>query len=265
MFNLFYRMIQYLSQFPPVGKLISSLFGGLEVPILDFLHFIDRYVRPGSYQQLMPYFSRFYGSRVIPLNTTLKRIPTLAPTEEIINIIRRVPALGIGWCYCRKKNQNCDNPIWTCIHIGTAKRLDELGNQIPLKSATVEEVEALLYEAERLGLVHQLITAPSPDYVYVICNCCPCCCTMLRNALVYQLHGVVLSSNFIAEHKNNNCTSCGRCVERCYFGARKIENDSLVFDPKKCVGCGLCVSVCPTDAIQLARRPSMNLKAHLVS
>ncbi|MFX0090471.1 MAG: ATP-binding protein [Candidatus Hodarchaeota archaeon] len=254
MFNRIFHGIQYLAQFPSIGKALSTLCGILEVPFLDLLLFIDQFIRPGTYKQMMPYFTQFYGSRVIPVNTTLKIIPSISPTEEIISIIRRVPALSIGYCYCRKKHQNCDNPIWTCIHIGTAKRLDELGKKIPLKSSTIREVEVLLHEADCLGLVHQLITAPSPDYVYVICNCCPCCCVMLKNALVYQLHGVALSSNFIATQNTENCTLCGRCVERCYFSARTIETGKLIFDPKNCVGCGLCVSTCSVNAIHLVRR-----------
>ena len=44
--------------------------------------------------------------------------------------------------------------------------------------------EELLYnlfkKCEEIGLVHQAIYMPSPNYTYVICNCCPCCCEVLE-------------------------------------------------------------------------------------
>ena len=203
----------------------------------------------------MQNFSLFYGSKIIPLNTKVETgLPTIAPTEEILDIIRRVPKISIGYCYCRVKNKNCDNPIWTCIHIGTAKHIEELGKKIPLKSSSIEEVEELLHKTEELGLVHQLLTAPSPEYIYVICNCCPCCCVMLQNTMKFHLHGVVQPSNFIAEFDPSSCITCGVCVQRCYFSALKLIDNKIDYNEQNCVGCGLCSSACPENALKLIRR-----------
>ena len=248
------KLIIKLSKYPQIGKVISSFFGLLEVPLLELIYFIDKRIKPGSYQHLMKSFSYFYGSKVIPLKTKIEGMPTLAPTEEILEIIKRVPAVSIGYCYCRVKYQNCDNPVWTCIHIGTAKHLEELAKKIPLKSTSYEEVEKLLYKANELGLVHQLLTAPSPEFVYVICSCCPCCCVMLRNAIDYQIHGAVLPSNFIAKLNEDNCNNCGVCLDRCHFNALKSVNNEVKLDTSLCAGCGLCVNTCPTSALQLIRR-----------
>lgn len=248
------QIIIKLSKYPQIGISISSFFGLIEVPLLELIYFIDKRIKPGSYQQLMKYFSYFYGSKVIPLKTKIEGMPTLAPTEEILEIIKRVPAVSIGYCYCRAKYKNCDNPVWTCIHIGSAKHLEELSKKIPLKSSSYEEVEKLLYKANELGLVHQLLTAPSPEYVYVICSCCPCCCVMLRNAIDYQIHGVVLPSNFIAELNEKECNNCGICLERCHFNALSSGKDKVILDVNLCVGCGLCVNTCPTTALHMIRR-----------
>jgi heterodisulfide reductase subunit A-like polyferredoxin len=49
------------------------------------------------------------------------------------------------------------------------------------------------------------------------------------------------------------CTSCGRCVERCHFGANSLNGSGLV-DLAKCYGCGLCVSTCAGEARQMVKR-----------
>ena len=251
-----HKGIQFLSQYPKIGKFIGSLLGLLEVPILDFIYFMDRHISPGSYQKSMKMFSLFYGSKVIPLDVKIEGIPTIAPTEEIMSLIRRMPAVSIGYCYCRDKEKNCNNPIWTCIHIGIAKHLEELGGKIPLKSSSIEEVQKLLQETDKLGLVHQLLTAPNPEYIYVICNCCPCCCVMLRNAINFNHHGSALPSSFIVSFNHTNCNNCGICVERCYFGCLSIVNNILSINNEKCAGCGLCISSCKEDALSLVKRIS---------
>ncbi|MFW9992760.1 MAG: ATP-binding protein [Candidatus Odinarchaeota archaeon] len=249
------RNIHYLSRYPNIGKFFATIFGALEVPLLEFIYLVDN-VHPGFFDRSMAFFWKYYGSRIIPLDINLKTVQAVSPTDEIVNIIRRVPSLAIGYCYCRNKHKNCSSPVWTCIHVGTGKQLDELGKKMPLKTATADEVEQLLYETDRLGLVHQLITAPSPDYFYVICNCCPCCCVMLSAAINVGTKDVVLASNFVANQVDANCKSCGKCINRCYFKARTLIKERLNFDPARCTGCGLCVSICDFDAIQLVRRPN---------
>jgi NAD-dependent dihydropyrimidine dehydrogenase PreA subunit len=54
----------------------------------------------------------------------------------------------------------------------------------------------------------------------------------------------------------DSCVRCLKCVPKCNYGAIRhidVEGDwdSVVIDPKKCVGCGECLRACPTSgAIQ---------------
>lgn len=248
------QLMDHLLRYPPIGKLFSSIFGLLEVPVLDTIGFLDRHTRLDYFEDMMSRFTLVYGSRIIPLNVSLTAVPTVSPTEEILGIIRRVPALAIGYCYCRSAHRNCDNDVWTCIHTGTAQSLAELSTRMPVISATVDDVEDLVLRADKAGLVHQLITAPSSNYFYVICNCCPCCCVMLRSAIQYGLGNTALASNFTAEHDWEKCNACGKCVPRCHFKARTISDGAIKHEPERCVGCGLCVTVCENHAIKMVRR-----------
>lgn len=54
-----------------------------------------------------------------------------------------------------------------------------------------------------------------------------------------------------------SCVNCLKCVPKCAYGAinhikrEGTKWDSVVIDPKKCVGCGECFRICPTaGAIQ---------------
>ncbi|MBS7641847.1 MAG: 4Fe-4S binding protein [Candidatus Bathyarchaeia archaeon] len=49
------------------------------------------------------------------------------------------------------------------------------------------------------------------------------------------------------------CISCGACVSLCPVEAISIARDwSVVFDEEKCVACGLCVNACPVRALKLS-------------
>ena len=254
-------LIYKLSNNPKWGKVFGSVFGFIEVPLLEGVKAIDKHFIPGFYDGFMKYFAVFYGSRVIPLNINIKKTQTISPTEEILEIIQRMPSVALGYCYCRSterrksETSGCTHDLWTCIHIGTAKKLAELKERTPLKGSNYEEVKAVLLAADKAGLVHQLITAPTSEYFYVICNCCTCCCIML-NDVIRHSSKVALASNFIAINDKAKCTNCGKCVERCHFKAREMKNKFLHYNPKNCVGCGLCVNTCEYEAITLIKRIS---------
>ena len=248
------RGLRFLASYPSIGRRMASLFGLFEVTLLETMWTLGRRTRLDYFGDLMPLFLRVYGSRVIPLDRSLDAVPTISPTEEILSIVRRVPNLALSYCYCRARHKNCNNDLWTCIQVGSGRSLEELASAVPTKSATLAEVEDVIMRSHEAGLVHQLITAPTRDFFYVICNCCACCCVTLRSAITYGYKNTALASNFIAVQDRELCDACGVCVKRCHFGARQIMDNRLAFDSDRCVGCGLCVTKCPQSAISMTRR-----------
>jgi len=56
-------------------------------------------------------------------------------------------------------------------------------------------------------------------------------------------------SGEVAYIDQNNCISCGKCVDVCRFDAISVKNKLFVVDPISCEGCGYCARVCPTKTI----------------
>jgi MinD superfamily P-loop ATPase len=65
---------------------------------------------------------------------------------------------------------------------------------------------------------------------------------------------VIQTTDFISGHeaviREDDCTACGVCMEKCRFNAIKLtEEGKCRVDPYGCEGCKVCVQVCPVSAI----------------
>ena len=49
------------------------------------------------------------------------------------------------------------------------------------------------------------------------------------------------------------CSLCGKCIEKCPFGALTMEDKGIVVNDK-CRACGLCVRTCPESAIYFEQK-----------
>ncbi|RME38740.1 MAG: 4Fe-4S dicluster domain-containing protein, partial [Thermoflexia bacterium] len=125
---------------------------------------------------------------------------------------------------------------------------DDLTRPIPK-----EEALAVLRRAEEAGLVHT--TGNFRGRHYYICNCCPCCCAVLRGLTEFGVPAAVAHSGFRAAVDGEACLGCGACADRCPMGALSVPEGVAVVDPNRCIGCGVCALACPADALHLERRP----------
>jgi Pyruvate/2-oxoacid:ferredoxin oxidoreductase delta subunit len=86
----------------------------------------------------------------------------------------------------------------------------------------------------------------------IICNCCSCCCEILRFATDVKTRGALAPSRFQAQVNAGECTSCSLCVDICPMDAIALNAEDLAWVSRdECIGCGLCASVCPVNAISL--------------
>ncbi|MEW5866796.1 MAG: 4Fe-4S binding protein [Bacillota bacterium] len=92
-----------------------------------------------------------------------------------------------------------------------------------------------------------------------ICNCCGCCCGILRGITQWGIENSVAHANYYSVIDPDRCLACGTCVERCQVHAISEPNGVDVVDLKRCIGCGLCVTGCPNGAAMLERKPEAEI------
>jgi ferredoxin len=101
---------------------------------------------------------------------------------------------------------------------------------------------------EEDGLIHVVINKQDVDQF--ICNCCPCCCQTMPVLIKHNI-SVIELSRFGAQVDPDLCSSCGACLDRCYFSAIAQEGEETRPSTRKAMGCGLCQVTCPSDAISM--------------
>jgi len=190
--------------------------------------------------------------RVIPVEAAVDARTEILPFEVISGMLEKNSFFAVAECACRVSVGKCDGPRDVCLIFDqTGKYLVERGFAREVNRA---EALGIVARAEDAGLVHT--TNNSQDRLNLICNCCPCCCTILRGLTQLKNPHAFAVSRWVAQADPDLCSACGICAdERCPMDAIAIE-DTATVDPDRCIGCGLCTTACPDAAITLAPRPA---------
>jgi ferredoxin len=188
----------------------------------------------------------------LPVNVSFSGKQKILEMGELEEILRNAEVIAQEECYCRKRMDNCIEPMDGCLTLdGDALMAMEKDGA---RRITVEEALAAMKRTHDAGLVHMAYTDEGRNRPNIICSCCSCCCHSMSAALRFGYSDHVFSSNLIASQESGKCTGCGTCVDRCQFGARELSGGELVFHKDRCFGCGLCVSTCTEDAIVMEER-----------
>ena len=194
--------------------------------------------------------------QTLPIEKEIPVSQEALPYERVSSIIEQGQSFLANDCICKKEKgligKPCDRPLDVCLAIAPVPGIfDDYPTGRVISKAEAYE---LLRKSEEAGLVH--LTGNVQHGQIYICNCCRCCCGVLRG--INQL-GVpasrVVNSHYYAEIDPDRCTVCGLCAnERCQVNAIEEGEDSYHIIRERCIGCGLCISTCPGEAIRLVHK-----------
>lgn len=193
--------------------------------------------------------------RVIPVEEAIPTGVEIYPYEQATELLENAKAWGVRACICRVQQKlvgkGCDRPIETCLVFAPVE--GAFDHDEVTRAISKEEALRILRQAEEAGLVHS--PGNYRDGHYYICNCCTCCCAVLRSVAEFSVPTAIARADFVNRVDESLCVGCGDCLERCQFGALAVRDSRCIVDEGRCVGCGLCAIACPTGALHLERRP----------
>lgn len=193
--------------------------------------------------------------RVVPVGAAISVDLGISPVERITEMIEKARSWGVRDCICRVQQhligKGCDRPVENCLSFAPVE--GAFSQSGTTRAISKDEALRIMYEAEEAGLVHTV--GNYRDGVSYVCNCCTCCCAILRGVSEYSNPSAVARSGFHAAVDAELCLGCGDCLERCSFDALSVPEEVCVVDELRCVGCGLCTTTCPTGALHLQRLP----------
>lgn len=194
--------------------------------------------------------------RVVPVETEIHPEMEVKRYEDVRTMIDKAKSFKVSDCICRKEmhleGKGCDYPLEVCLSFSREK--DAYDRYLTGRIITKEEAHAVIKRAEEAGLVHCTYNVTS-GHVFV-CNCCSCCCGILRGVKEFNMPYMLARSDFVATIDADACEACGICAdERCPMDAIVEQDDVYAVQPERCIGCGVCAPTCPTEAVKLVHRP----------
>ncbi len=219
----------------------------------EMAHLFEDYMEQGGAAGLMRPLPALH--RVVPAHGSVKS-EWILPYDDVRAIFENAKAFGARDCICRVQQEalghrRCSFPLKLCMNVSPAARPPRPDDM------TQEQAIEMLKRTEELGLVHTVSNVVKG--VFYVCNCCGCCCGILRGITQYGIRESVARANYSASIDGSTCSACGVCAQRCQVGAIAARDGAYTVDAERCIGCGLCSTGCPTGAATLSRRPGAQL------
>jgi Pyruvate/2-oxoacid:ferredoxin oxidoreductase delta subunit len=135
--------------------------------------------------------------------------------ERATRLIESASSASVSLCACRHKASHlgkaCDRPQENCIALNMgAEILVKNGFARPISTT---EAMKILEQCKEMGLA-QTGDNVQKNAAY-ICNCCGCCCEMMKAIRVMGQRNAIVTSNWTVEIDDDKCKGCGKCAKLC--------------------------------------------------
>lgn len=175
-------------------------------------------------------------------------IPSVVkPVEEAEKLLQSLEGHFFSFrCNCNAYIRGCQrDKSHSCIHVQKDKHMINSPLDRGLcQEISREEAIAALHNTDEIGLVHTIEKNG-------MCNCCVCCCYTLSNMDKYNIKDHVLLRPYRAKVDEDLCIGCSICVQKCMFGALKLDHGKMTVNWDLCLGCGVCRRNCRKKAISM--------------
>lgn len=112
------------------------------------------------------------------------------------------------------------------------------------------EVAGTIYKADCMLVVSHVKGHPLTGFGGAIKNLGMGCVTKKTKLEQHRLVDLEIDEQL--------CQGCGTCLEACWFGLPRIENEKAVIDSPYCMRCPICSNACPEGAISLKNKHRLN-------
>lgn len=224
-----------------------------QLPRMDheLAHLVEEYFHQGGAEIMKPLPSIH---RVIPSQSAVKS-EWILPYDKLRELMISSNTFRVNDCICRVQQdlegtRKCNFPLDVELIFYRGKESTE-----PPVRPFITKAEALdiLDKTEKIGLVHTVRNVAQG--IFYTCNCCGCCCGILRGINEFGIKNSVAAANYFSVIDQEKCLGCGTCVERCQMKAITLEKDIAIVNREKCIGCGLCVTGCEALVAKLEIKP----------
>jgi Na+-translocating ferredoxin:NAD+ oxidoreductase subunit B len=215
---------------------------------------MEQYAREGFFAGIGSNEPAFL--QTVPVERSIQAGLEIHPYESVRELMDKAVAFYTIDCICRTEQallgKPCGKPISNCITMSMNEHAFD--HSFRGRAVDREEAEKIMREAAEAGLVHSTMNVTGDTYHF--CNCCPCCCGLLRGLIEFEAPNLIARSNFWAAIDPDTCQACGVCAdERCPVEAISEADDCYLVDRERCLGCGVCSITCPTESITMVRKP----------
>jgi len=152
------------------------------------------------------------------------------------------------------QEKKCNIPLETCCSFG--RSAEYLVRHNLARRVDKKEMLDSLARAQELGMM--LNGDNEKSNVEYICQCCSCCCHLIKSINKFGYQGILVTSGLLPVINKELCKGCGKCVQTCPVHAiskQTLEGRSFSInvDKERCLGCTICQRACAQKAILMGQ------------